>query len=366
MNNKVLLVELSGIHYEVVYSHIKCLKEAGYEVIFICYEDIEKRPELYSAADRSVLLSEPSIRWAKPFQLLRVFRLLWEEDCRNLVLATADSGIWLMRVLLLTLSVLPLKLNVIRCIHNFRALRKKFIETAILNKVFRKVLVLGRYIIEKNKDSIDEQNLMVEYFMPIFFPKEKRKEIAKGNKETWVCIPGKVNTERRDYEELIEQMGKNNVDEKLRFILLGGNDGDLDNLKKKIHEKGISKSFITFESNFLSQKIMSSYIEESDFIMPLIHPSKGKYKKYIKYKISGSFNIAFGFEKPLVCVDDYRGFRNFDNFSIFYSQSNIIPKVNSLPEIEKNEIIDRRYYERVMSISYQSKEYCKLLNKGKA
>lgn len=363
MNDKVLLVELSGIHYEVIYSHIKCLKKAGYEVIFLCYEDIGERPELYSAADRSVLLSEPSIRWAKPLQLLRVFRLLLEEDCRNLVLATADSGIWLMRALLLTLSVLPLKLNVVRCIHNFRPLKEKFLETELFNKIFRKVLVLNEYIVEENKNNIDEQNLLVESFLPIFFPKEGGENLSKGNNETWICIPGKVNTDRRDYIELIDQLEKKNIDERLKFILLGGDDGDLGNMKRRIRKKGLSERFLTFESKFVPQKVLSSYLKKSDFIMPLIHPSKNKYKKYIKDKISGAFNLAFGFGKPLLCAEDYEGFSNFDNFSIFYSMENIISVVNSLPEAEKNDIINKEYASRVMSIEYQSKKYEKTLEK---
>lgn len=361
MNDKVLLVELSGIHYEVVYSHIKCLKEAGYEVIFVCYEDIEERPELYSAADRAVLLSEPSIRWAKPFQLLRVFCLLQEEDCRNLVLATADSGIWLIRVLLLTLSALPLKLNVVRCIHNFRPLKEKFLENNILNKVFKKVLVLNKYIVENNKDIMDRENLLVESFLPIFFPKEGGKKLTKGDEETWICIPGKVNTDRRDYDELIKQMRVKNIDERLKFILLGGDDGDLKDIKKKIRKNGVSERFVTFGSEFIPQKLMSSYIEKSDFIMPLIHPSKEKYKKYIEYKVSGAFNLAFGFEKPLVCVDDYEGFRDFDSFSIFYSQNSIISTANRLPEIEKDDVIDENYVDRKMSIKSQSEKYKKVI-----
>lgn len=357
---KVVLAEISGIHYEVVYSHIKCLKESGYEVIFVCYDDVESRPEVYEAADKEVLISEPISRWIKPFQLLRILQLLVKERCRNLVIATADSGVLIVRIFLLILSFIPVPLNIVRCIHNFKPLKEKKIEKKYFSRLFEKVVVLNDYIIKANEKVIKEQNICVESFNPIFFPKSYSRVKNKKDENTWICIPGKINKDRRDYYELIRQIDKKNLDKRLRFLLLGGDDGDLKDLRNEIEKKGLLNRFFMFNSVFIDQKILNSYIKKSDFIMPLIHPNKGKYKKYIDYKVSGAFNLAFGFKKPLVCARDYEGYKDFDHLSVFYSVENICSVLNKLPYLGQ-EVIDEEYYSKKMNTEYQSEKYKEIL-----
>lgn len=353
---KVLLVEISGIHYEVVYSHIKCLKEAGYHVTFVCYEDIKNSSEMYSTADKKILLNKPAFRWIKLFQVLKIVHLTIKEGYRDLIIATADSGVLLVRILLLILLYLPLNINVIRCIHNFRSIKKSFWDSRILNDHFKKIIVLNDYIISQNKSTIENLSLSVKSLYPVFFPEKEGKSLKKEKKATWICIPGKVNPKRRDYHELIAQAVEKKLDKRIKFILLGGHEGELKNIRYKIEESGISDRFITFDSKYVPQETFNSYVKESDFIMPLIHPSKSKYEKYKKYKISGAFSLAFGYRKALICEEEYKGFEDFDHFCIFYSRNKIIPILNRLPDM-RNGLIDKKYASKKMSVSHQSRVY---------
>ena len=53
--------------------------------------------------------------------------------------------------------------------------------------------------------------------------------------------------------------------------------------------------------------------------MPLVHPSKPQFRKYLTEKISGTYNLAFAYKKPMLCPEDMAVYEDFKDTSVFYN-----------------------------------------------
>lgn len=64
--------------------------------------------------------------------------------------------------------------------------------------------------------------------------------------------------------------------------------------------------------------------------MPLVHPSKPQFRKYLTEKISGTYNLAFAYKKPMLCPEDMAVYEDFKDTSVFYNLNNFADFINNL------------------------------------
>jgi len=90
-------------------------------------------------------------------------------------------------------------------------------------------------------------------------------------------------------------------------------------LKKLVKKKKLTK-YITFTGR-ISYILMYKLIAKSDFFLPLLDPNI--HKQYLSDHTSGSFQLSYGFNIPMVIEKTFAKAYNFDdNNSIIYNNNN--------------------------------------------
>src|SRR5690606_10361752 len=171
----------------------------------------------------------------------------------------------------------------------------------------------------KNNITLKDKTLKLESFYPIFFPTYEKTELSRKTNDIWICIPGRVFFDRRDYDFLIKQLKHISVPQNITFIILGNiNNHDGLKLRQIIEEHEISNAFLIFEK-FIPNNTFYNYLDKSDYIMPLLQKQD---KSYLDSKIAGSFNLAYGFKKPLLIHEFYNAVPDLQDNSISYNEHN--------------------------------------------
>jgi hypothetical protein len=63
------------------------------------------------------------------------------------------------------------------------------------------------------------------------------------------------------------------------------------------------------------------YIQNSDFLCPIIHPNTPSAEEYISNQISGMFNLAYSYQIPLLIHSTYNSIEDLQKSSFFYEIS---------------------------------------------
>lgn len=348
---KVALLEIGTSHDECLYSQIKFIKsEKKYHLTLIANNVLADNIKNYDLVDKINLIDVGE----GTSQLLNLWKLrnkLISEKFDKVIINTAQSGV----VKNLMLMPFPKKIEFIGVLHNTKKLIKSFSQKLISRKI-KKYFVLSDYLLEKSK-SISETKFKFESFYPIYFPQHEKVDLKKLNSEIWIAIPGNIEFKRRDYLSLFDSIDKFGLNKNIKFILLGNiNNGKEDSkiIKNKIQSMNLKESFVTFNS-YVDIDTYYSYLEYSDFILPLIHIDPNKDTTY-KYRISGAFNLAFGFKLPLIMENYFKEFDDFKDNSIFYSPDNMIEIINNI-KISKTNV----YTENKWDFEFQKHKYLKFI-----
>jgi hypothetical protein len=342
MKTKVAIIELSHSHDECIYSQIQfLLSDGGYDVTVICNEIIYNRLEA-NLSDVEVKLMEIRRGINLPFDIIRLRSFLVKKKFDKVIFNTATGNI----VKLLMLLPFPNSIEFLGVVHNIGKLTGSTNQDIISRKV-KKYYVLSEYL----KDNAPSK-YNIEYFYPMFFPGTDNLEIEKSNNETWICIPGQIERRRRDYDGLFQQLSRHKLKENIKFILLGS--GDTTYIKNNIERLGLNKQFVWWDS-YVGTPIFENYIEKSDYILPLIHPNHESFTLY-QNQISGTFNLAYGYGKPMLMEESLQGISDFDG-SVFYKTEQLIDVLNTLQTKPINPYNSERW-----RFETQKNKYINLLN----
>jgi hypothetical protein len=321
---KIALVEMGGSHDECLYAQIRYLKADGHEVTLICNSSLKSNVDYFDGLDQVHFIELRS--GLKQWIDLRIIRkILKGGKFDRIVFNTAQGNV------LKNFFLLPKLKNVqlFGVIHNLRKLGNSHSQK-VITKYLEGYFVLNDYLITK-VDVETRKSVNLNPLYTVFYPDYPSKEQKKAQNEVWVCIPGQVERSRRDYDSLFDSIQKAGVKEHIKLLFLGRcehADGDGSYVKKRIAELGIENNVVLWDS-FIETDEFYGMLKASDYILPLIHPQHDSYSLY-EYQISGSFNLAFGFKKPLLMEESFSDYQDFRNTSIFYSVSNLMETVNSL------------------------------------
>lgn len=321
---KIALVEMGGSHDECLYAQIRYLKADGHEVTLVCNSSLKSNVEYFDGLNKVHYIELRS--GLKQWIDLRIIRkILKNGKFDRIVFNTAQGNV------LKNFFLLPKLKNVqlYGVIHNLRKLQGSHSQK-VITKNLDGYFVLNDYLIDK-VDSELRRSVNLNPLYTVFYPEYPSKEQNKDPKDVWVCIPGQVERGRRDYDALFDSIEKSGLSNHIKLLFLGRcehADGDGTYVKERIASLGIEKNIILWDA-FIETDEFYGMLNASDYILPLIHPQHDSYSLY-EYQISGSFNLAFGFKKPLLMEDSFSGYEDFKNTSVFYSIDNLMEVVDSL------------------------------------
>ncbi|PID77862.1 MAG: hypothetical protein CSB21_03375 [Deltaproteobacteria bacterium] len=333
-DKNIALIELYRSHSECLYSQYLYLKKAGFNIFLISNEiPAGKLSNAFDFEDSYILKNKGNFfLWMK--SLYQINKFLKKNNISTAVINTAENS--KVRDLLFFCP----KINFFGILHHIRKLEKSFSQKSITSKI-RGYFTLSNYLTEKASNL----STKVHTLYTIFYPDSCcDMGITKDKNDIWVCIPGNIELKRRSYIDLIQAAATAGT-KRIKFLLLGKPDPcDLKKIKKLVYSKKLGKNFIWFD-NYLKNDLFFTYIRKSDFIMPLIHEEH--FEEYKSNRISGSFNLGFGFQKPFIMEQNFSGIPDFDIFSIYYDEKTLAETLKYIDEnhIEITSMIKKRIKE---------------------
>ncbi len=353
---KIALIELTTYHEECLYSQLKFLTDANFSVTLILNPKNAQNTDNYDVNLKNIKLFDP--REASYFtKRLTNWFSLYQYIIRNsfdiVIFNTASSN----KETIALSYFLPKRIAQYGIIHNLRKLNQSTSQK-IVSKKLKKYYVLSDFLV--NSVEIDDKSLQLRSFYPIFFPKYRQQKTIEKNGDFWICIPGELNYNRRDYDTVLSALAKIDKIKKIKIIILG----KLDKARpasisflQKVEELGLEKNIICF-SGFIENEVFHAYIKESDFIMAPVSVTE---KNYLKYKITGAYNLAFAYKKPLICPQELSIIPDLKVNSYFYENCDSLADLfNSI----KNSSLDKiqLYQDEKWQFEVQQERYLHTLN----
>ena len=354
---KVILLEHSKSHQDILYAQILFLKESGFSPVLWINDGLTIDSELFGNNIEIHRFKFENARERKIFiQNLKIY--IKENKIKNIVLNTAQ-GILARNIVY---TFLWSKINFVGILHEAERLFNSFTQKSISYKI-RKYFVLNDYI-EQYSSKLKSKKITVKSLYPFFIPYQNKSNEYLSNK-LLICIPGEVSVDRKNYKFLLNTL-RDNIDKLsfgIRFIFLGSPRNDEGKeIIKLVKEYNLDKIIKTYD-DYINEKEYLEKIYESDLIMPLIDPGIKYFKEYSSSKISGAYTLAFSFRKPLLMHDSMEKIEDFRNVAFFYNYDNLIENINKIASVKNSlneKIIKYKEIEK-FSFEYQRKKYISFL-----
>ncbi len=347
---KTAIVEIRESHEECICAQLSFLKDAGHKVTLILhpilanqisdYEHLANEV-VYIDFDNQGFFKKLGLQW-QLFGRLKKFDLI--------VFNTAHSYSVLRN---LTVLLRFARTKCVGVLHDTKKLNSSFTQRIISKKV-KKYFVLNDALLPAN---VPTGNIKVQSFYPIFFPAYEPVPVYK-QKEIWIGIPGRVDYERRDYDFLVSALAEITTLDRVKFVILGKVDRSNSTGKRfydSLEKSGQLGRFKLFHS-FIANSDFHAYLGACDYIMPLLRPNED----YLKYKISGTFNLAFAHKKPMLCHVFFKDIPDLKKNSLFFD-ADTFPQLISDIDME-NSNSPASYSDPKWSYRFQQKRYIDFIN----
>lgn len=355
---KAALIEIDGSHDECLYSQILFLKKGNYHVTLICSENLRKQVSDFGIADEVLFF---------PFDHqshLQKLKLLWK--IRNYIVQHQVGTVILnslhgRTIRDFTMLPFPKKTIFAGTLHGINKLKGSLTQRIMSMRVRRQFL-LNDYLVD-NLKLVPNHGIHFKSYYSIFFPEfSGAPAIDKPKDQCWIAIPGQIENKRRDYETLIRSFASLPQKPEYRFLLLGNSrsrHANGDELKTLAQELNVTRYFVFWDS-FVDNALFHAYLKVCDIVAPLIHPGNDGFMKYKIYQISGAYNMAFAYKKPLLMLEDFKTYKDFEENAIFYSLDNLPSVLQNLPaSIEK--LKPQMYRQPKWSLEAQTESYLDFL-----
>ena len=182
-----------------------------------------------------------------------------------------------------------------------------------------------------------KKNIPVFEINPHFFGNYK---FHNKQKITNFITVGNIETFRKNFFllfENVEKLIKNNI---LNFhvTVIGGGEQIFLNITKK---NNLNK-YIKFTGR-IPYDLMFQYLSNADFFLPLLDPEK--HEIYLKEKTSGSFQLVYGFNIPMIIEKNFAEKYGFNNLNsvIYDTNKEFFNKLNYSIYMKNDEYINIKY-----------------------
>lgn len=352
----VAVIEFNNYHQECLFSQINFLKANHSKVTLIVNPKSKKNIASYSNLIDNIYYYDKKASFfflKKLFLLFKLYRFIINSKFDKIIFNTASSSKTLIFISLL------LKLSHVECIgtlHNLKKMKSSFSQK-LINVTIKKYFVINDFLLSSYH--IKNPNIQLASYYPIFFPEYKSISINKPENEIWISIPGEVNFKRRDYSILIDSLMKMQKKDHLKFIVLGKVNAipkDCDVFLNLLNKHGLKHYFITFDA-FVENDLFFSYLKVSDYILANLQITDDS---YLKYKISGVLNLAFGLKKQLIAPSHLNIINDLKHNTLFYNSSeDLSEKLSSSIKAEEKSAFTSN---KKMDFEIQQKKYIDFIN----
>ncbi|MDH4470985.1 MAG: hypothetical protein QE487_00170 [Fluviicola sp.] len=308
----IALVEFGGSHDECMLTQMEALQSVNAAIILVTNEQLYARNPHWHKLVRTVYFIEPTGKALKDVGLMRkLVRFLKEEGVSKVVFNTAQGG----HVRNLSF-LLPTSIQAYGIIHTIRKFQGSFTQKVIHRKIKRYVVLSDDLL----KHVTVPKGISVGSFYPVSFPNfEQKAEKSAG--ERWITITGGVENRRKDLDAVIGFIQA--TDPEIRFVFLGKTDPNHSDARTFIEaiETNELTDRVRYFTDFVDHATFDAYLQQTDFLLPLIHPNTPSANEYINHQISGAFTIAFGYKIPLLIHEAYRSEHDLTISAAFYQPS---------------------------------------------
>jgi len=357
LSPKAVLIELGGSHSEVLYPQLSFLKHGGYHTTLICDPKVYDLVKNYDQVDVLLKSEIPQSGWLRQMNALwKIRNYIVQEKVKLVIFNTANGP------LIRTLCLMPYPPDIIFAgiLHSLHKLKGSITQSLISYRV-RKYFVLAAYL-KRLAYTYHRPKLSFEFFYPMFFmPPKNEHPVTKPAGEIWIAIAGGLEYGRRDYKSLAYALHKLKKKIPLKFLLLGNSSypgGDGNDFRALISNLGVEEYFV-FWNEYVSNDVFHAYLKKSDAIMPLVHPVPHIKSVYLNYQISGSWNLAYAYQLPLLMADAFAGLEDFKDYGVFYQPENLTEAIEKLPNIL---LSHRKLYQGdAWQFAFQANQYLRFL-----
>lgn len=329
---KAAILEIDGSHDECLHSQVLFLKQGGYRVTLICSSDLKVQVREIPA-DEKIYIDIRNRKGLSRWSSLLALRSILVKGEFDKIIFNSAHGSTIRDFCLLPFSG---KARFFGTMHGINKL-KGSIGQQLIGRRIKNYFVLNDYLLDNLKSFPLNGKKFTSYY-PIFFPDfEDKPLVTKPTNELWVCIPGQVEYKRRDYESLVKAIAESKNTGHLRFLCLGRSDhahGNGPELKALVKAHGLTKQFV-FWDGFVDNPTFHAWLAASDVVMPLIHPGNDGFEKYLHFQISGAYNLAFAYKKPLLMLQEFEWYEDFKYNAVFYKIDTLAWVLGQLPELLK-------------------------------
>jgi len=356
---KIAFIELHGTHEECIYSQLLFLKQGGHDTTFFYETQSRERSERMNPGCHTLAFS---VRGKKG---LSYWRALWalrngiiKGGFDTVIFNTAHGNLVRDFVLL----PFPGRIRFFGTMHGINKLSGSITQKIISRRVCH-YLLLNDYLKDNLKGMSYSPHLRFESFYAMYFPAfPEAAPLSKPANELWIGIPGQVEYKRRDYEGLVRAFAALKDKPPYRFLLLGNDchrDGNGPELRKLIERHGLG-TYFRF-TGYLDYPEFHNLLRHCDVIAPLIHPGNDGFEKYLIYQISGAYNLAFAYKKPLIILKDFERYEDFRENAVFYELGKLPEVLEKLPQAlaAKADIL---YRHPKWNFEYQCRRYLRFID----
>jgi hypothetical protein len=317
MNKKILYIEISTAHTEIISSFVEALIPE-YDVVLLLNEK--------SVSRLSHLAEKIEVRPLNEKNYLNEILEQKKKIQPDLILLNSSQG---RKIRDLCLRLLFDRTPIIGIHHNAENIHNSFTQKIIHFKI-KKYIVLADFIKHYLEEKLIHSKIKIESFYPLIYPTTSGPKLQLNQK--YISIPGVIEQDRRDYLGLIEIIQKHHtsLDPEIQFVLLGNSKNhNGPEVSQLIYKYKLESRFILFEQ-YVEDHILLQYIEKSKGIMPLLHPGTRWFNQYFETKISGAYSLAFCFDKILFMHQVFEGKDEFKDYGLFYDENNFVEKIKDL------------------------------------
>ncbi len=335
---KILIVELSTSHTEIIEPTVKALKSwtvdlAIHENSFSKVQHLDNQIKIFKLSNNFEVTDAQMIIENNNYDIV-IFNSAQGKNARSLVFKTFFK-----------------KTKFVGFHHNPEKLVCSFTQSLIKLKI-KKYILLAQF----NKDYL-VRNGVAGKNLHVFYPVlDQQRADQNTHQQRIIAIPGVLEQGRRDYFGLIKIVLQSpNEFKNIRFELLGNSlTHDGPEIKKQILQAGINDRF-QLHDGYVEQTTLDSCLQRCDYVMSLMHPGTQYFEKYLHTKISGAYSLAFSFRKPLLLHNLFSNIPDFKENCLFYNLDNLGQ------QIHKNIILNPKFYDQ-FNIDFQGKKLKEFLN----
>lgn len=209
----------------------------------------------------------------------------------------------------------------------------------------------------------------IEPFYNIFFvdPTEQGSPVLPApGEEIRVVLPGGFEPNRRDYPCLLHLARTGQIPPSMKIVLLGdctANEHGLA-LRDTLRAEGLDHHFVLFEG-YVSDEVFFEEMRRAAVVLPLLHPGLFYWHIFSQYSISGSYNLAFAFRKPILSVTQpFSSYEIFRDVGLFYQPEALgilLQRIAADPAGVLGPCIQAYRHLPELGFSYQARHYAEFL-----